>query len=656
MLNSLFLLDLFLLIISVSSQIFTALIVLKLAITKKFEPIILYALFIFLICIVSPLTIYNLFIIKDSVEIGIRIVLACISGLIMIGVIRLNTGLNIYSEIIGDISSALKNLTRISVLLGILGFFSSFILGYIGYNVSFKTFCDNVFQTNLITARTINIIITKSGKKSFDNELIQEIQQSWNIIRASSLENDISIINNKGNIVLDTAKFSNIGLYVGNIGINNDLKNGPKNLKALIDSKQDWYGENINNSGHKQISTYVYNSNLNSLIAVNILKEKVEERVEENIVPWIMGFIFITIILLPMSLGLLQWAYNFSQRNIIKAQKELKESEEKFRQMAENIQQIFWIYDTKDKKLLYVSNSFEKIWELSVKHLYKNPFSFFKYIHSENRENIKQYLKKGVTTEVYEEYRIITSEKNIKWVSTRIFPIADKNGVIYRITGISEDITARKNAEEVINSSLEEKEILLKEIHHRVKNNLQVIYSILGLQANYIKDETYLNILRESQQRIKSMAIIHEKLYQSKDLAKINFQEYVTNLTNTLYETYRYSNQNLEIKINVEKIFLGIDSAIPCGLIINEIFSNSLKHAFSGINNGEITISFNQENDYFYLIIKDNGIGLPENFDIKKAKSLGLKLISTLIKQIKGHLELNGNNGTEFKISFPKRE
>ncbi len=212
---------------------------------------------------------------------------------------------------------------------------------------------------------------------------------------------------------------------------------------------------------------------------------------------------------------------------------------------------------------------------------------------------------------------------------------------------------ARRRAEEQLKASLQEKEVLLKEIHHRVKNNLQIISSLLNLQSEYIQEKQYLELFKISQNRIKSMALIHEKLYQSKDLARIEFSEYIRDLVASLFCSYEIKSNAIALKIDADEVFLGIDVAIPCGLILNELVLNSLKHAFSNCDSGEIHIQLysNKENDFIF-IISDNGIGFPQKIDFRNTESLGLQLVNTLTNQLGGTIELNGKDGTEFKITF----
>jgi two-component sensor histidine kinase/putative methionine-R-sulfoxide reductase with GAF domain len=215
------------------------------------------------------------------------------------------------------------------------------------------------------------------------------------------------------------------------------------------------------------------------------------------------------------------------------------------------------------------------------------------------------------------------------------------------------EIIRRKRVEEQLKISLKEKEILLKEIHHRVKNNLQVVSSLLKLQSEYIQNRQMLEMFRESQNRVKSMALIHEKLYQSQDLVKIDFAEYVRNLATYLFRSYRVNPGAITLKRNVDDVSLGIDTAIPCGLIINELVSNSLKHAFPASKEGEIHIAFHSDKDnQFTLIVSDNGAGLPRDLDFRNTESLGLQLVNLLVHQLEGTVELDRSGGTTFRITF----
>jgi two-component sensor histidine kinase len=222
------------------------------------------------------------------------------------------------------------------------------------------------------------------------------------------------------------------------------------------------------------------------------------------------------------------------------------------------------------------------------------------------------------------------------------------------------EISDRIQAEDLLRASLAEKDVLLKEIHHRVKNNLQVISSMLSLQAYALCDPAALKAFAESQDRIRSMALIHEKLYRSQDLAGIEFGSYLKDLAAYLIRSYQRRERPIELHIEADGVRLGVDQAVPCGLIVNELVSNALKHAFpagaghriSGSDMIHIRLESEREG-YLSLIVGDNGVGFPQNVDFDHTDSLGLQIVNTLVGQLDGEISLNGTQGAEFKITFP---
>ena len=214
------------------------------------------------------------------------------------------------------------------------------------------------------------------------------------------------------------------------------------------------------------------------------------------------------------------------------------------------------------------------------------------------------------------------------------------------------DITQRKRANDKLKEALNEKEIMLKEIFHRVKNNLQVVSSLINLQARNVKNEAVANLLKQSTDRIKSMALIHENLYQSKDLANINFASYIHDLVDHLLLSHGVSSSKVNVSMGIDDVCLDVDTAIPCGLLINELLSNALVHAFPDDRQGKIGITFTQDQGEFILVITDNGIGFPLDLDYKTSASLGLQLVVMLTNQLMGHMSLDQSAGTTFRIRF----
>ena len=214
------------------------------------------------------------------------------------------------------------------------------------------------------------------------------------------------------------------------------------------------------------------------------------------------------------------------------------------------------------------------------------------------------------------------------------------------------NITERKKVEKQLGKSLKEKEVLLREVHHRVKNNMQVISSLLNLQAAQVKEPRFEGMVRDMQDRVRSMALIHEKLYQSRDLAEIDFQQYVENLTAYLLRSYEDASGGVALELDVEAVPMGIDVALPCGLIINELLSNALKHGFNDRRTGSIRVAFHAHNGLYELIVSDNGVGFPDSVDYRTTSTLGLQLVTALVEQLEGELEFDSGDGTAFTITF----
>ena len=237
------------------------------------------------------------------------------------------------------------------------------------------------------------------------------------------------------------------------------------------------------------------------------------------------------------------------------------------------------------------------------------------------------------------------------WLEIYMNPIFDVEGVISEISLVAHDISEKKKTSIKIEESLKEKKVLLKEIHHRVKNNLQVISSILNLQSSFVKDEKTLGILQESRNRIRSMAIIHENLYRTEDFSSINFSSYLDNLTSNLVSSYRI-NEEVILDTNFEEVDLVLDQAIPCGLLVNELVTNALKYAWKKGEAGTITMALEEKEGVIHLEIADDGIGLPVKFEEMKSDTLGLQLVVTLVEQLDGEINVDIQNGTKYLIKF----
>jgi PAS domain S-box-containing protein len=219
---------------------------------------------------------------------------------------------------------------------------------------------------------------------------------------------------------------------------------------------------------------------------------------------------------------------------------------------------------------------------------------------------------------------------------------------------IARDMTDRRQDEARLRTSLLEKEVMLKEIHHRVKNNLQVISSLLSIQSTYLADPRDAGHFQESRDRIRTMALVHEKLYQSNDLASVDFGPYAERLATNLFRSYTGSGGRINLHIDVKDISLDADQAVPCGLIVNELVTNALKYAFPDGRNGTITVAVKHDKDHYLLIVSDDGIGMRADFDLAETESLGLQLVNMLASQLDGTVEMDVSAGTKFIVRFRK--
>ena len=333
-----------------------------------------------------------------------------------------------------------------------------------------------------------------------------------------------------------------------------------------------------------------------------------------------------------------------------KMETRLKRSEETYRTLAENAHDIIFIISLEDR-VEYVNKFAANMLGFEphelVGKLRQNLFPM--EISEKQRKNIDKAIETQST--VRSESKMALPRREV-WLDTNLIPLKDKKDKIFAVMGISRDITEQKHVEEALRSSLNEKEILLKEIHHRVKNNMQIISSLINLQSDYATDEATVKMFEDSKNRIRSMALIHEKLYNSEDISLIEFSKYIKSLTSKLLEFYSSKTRLITINVISDNITMDIDSAIPCGLIINELVSNAIKYAFPNGNDGNITIRMHQKGENHVLCVEDDGVGFPKDIDFMNPKTLGLQIVHTLTLQLGGNIELENNGFTRFRINF----
>jgi PAS domain S-box-containing protein len=347
----------------------------------------------------------------------------------------------------------------------------------------------------------------------------------------------------------------------------------------------------------------------------------------------------------------------------------LRKSEEKYHNLFENVNDIILSMDLKGN-IIDANKKAEEISGYSREDL---PVNVLSLINPIDALKFASRLKKLLIEKKLPPTEYTLKTKNGEKIMVEITSsLIEKKGKSRGIMVVGRDITERKKAEVRIKNSLKEKEVLLKEIHHRVKNNMQIISSLLHLQEMHLKDQSIRKAFRESQNRIRSMALIYEKLYHSEDLARIDMREYIDSLSADLFRTYNINPIDITLQNDVKDIYLTLETAIPCCLIINDLVSNSLKHAFppekdnmeGGKRNkpkGQIQVNFfsskrkKTENEYT-IVVRDNGIGFPDEFDYKKVETLGFQLVSMFVKKLRGTIALSSRYGAETRITFSSRE
>jgi PAS domain S-box-containing protein len=332
------------------------------------------------------------------------------------------------------------------------------------------------------------------------------------------------------------------------------------------------------------------------------------------------------------------------------AEHALRVSEHKFHQMAELLPQPIFEADITGR-ITFANRSAYATFGYGPERL-SSGITLFDVVSPDEHQRARENFQRAISGDVRagDEYMMLRADGIA-------FPALVYTGVVQGdhgpagLRGLVVDITEQKRVAEVLRRAVDEKEVLLKEVHHRVKNNLQIISSLLSLQADALNDPRDHALFKESEGRVRSMALIHERLYKSADLARVDFRDYVDSLVTSLFLSYQ--RPGVTPVLEVCEVHLPLDTAIPCGLIINELVSNALKHAFPGNRSGRVTVGMREMGDgVLQLDIRDDGIGLHEDIDPDTSKTLGLNLVSILTRQLQGTLNVERNGGTCFSISF----
>ncbi|WP_286243788.1 sensor histidine kinase [Methanobacterium ferruginis] len=339
------------------------------------------------------------------------------------------------------------------------------------------------------------------------------------------------------------------------------------------------------------------------------------------------------------------------------AEQALKEREERYRTLFEYFPNYVVVLGL-DGKIMDLNHAAAKFSPLPREDTVGMYFTDLQSITGEDSSYYQELFAKFLAGEEVGtfESRLISREGEIRIMEIHPAPLY-KNGELFAVQVIAQDITERKKAETEITASLQEKEMLLGEINGRVRNYMHMISSLLELQSVYMKDGENREVLKDNKNRVKSMLLIHDGFSISEDFALIDFSQYTKKLIGFITDSYQVDTERIKMITRTDGLMLDIDAAIPCGLIINELLTNAVKHAFPGDRKGKVSVEFgldNHENDV--LIVKDNGVGLPDTINFNKSGTMGFQLVNTLVNQLKGSIILSRDEGTTFQIIWSESE
>jgi|GEM_PF-1190392 len=360
-------------------------------------------------------------------------------------------------------------------------------------------------------------------------------------------------------------------------------------------------------------------------------------------------YVYLTVTMLPGTRKSMVSILDMTE--LRRSKKVIEESREKFKSIFENAAEAIILFDCQGN-IIESNDKIEEIFGFKKEEIMEHNFMSIVAMMEMDYEEARIVFNHLISGNRLKQVEWAVKNKNGKEVIFRVRPSIIKNeNSINGILLIMEDITELKKVENSLKHSLEEKEILLREIHHRVKNNLQIISSLLSLQRIQVEDKQTADILWECQGRVRTMAMIHENLYQSQDIGFINFSNYVEKLLYDIFNSYRVDKGSINLNTLIQSVEMGIETAMPCGLVINELATNSIKHAFPD-GNGTIKVELKSDGKSYVLTFADDGIGLPQNMNPQKSKKLGLMVVKTLVNQLNGAMEIDRTNGTKFTIKF----
>jgi two-component sensor histidine kinase len=530
-----------------------------------------------------------------------------------------------------------KSLLRTASLLALCGILLGILVGAYAYSRGRNASLDVIRESNLNLARSFSLHAESLDPTLTKPQILQQLAHNWSATESRYDGRYLCVIDWDGTILLHSASPDEVGSAAGGDYLQSHVARDPTTVQELLDSGRDWSGQCPTQEDPQRAGSLVYSQDLGILVGIYTPGNEIARDVRSAALPWALSVGFISIVLIPIIILFLHRAYRLSQRELEpQSAALLKENAERKRLAAfPRVNPNPIMECTADGEVIYHNPAAMEL----IGDLVQGITSF---LLPENHQHLASDCVRHQRCVVEVETRV--AGRNFLWT---YLPIPESDTV--HLYGV--DNTERREAEEQIKSSLKEKEVLLQEVYHRVKNNMQIVSSLLRRQATLTDDPHVKAILAESRNRIYSMALVHQQLYQSKSLEGVDLSTYIRNLTGYLVPQ---GGSDLRLNLVLESVEVDIAIVIPCGLILNELISNAMKYAYPSGRGGMIDVVLRRGSaNGLTLAVRDAGVGIPDDVDSENPQSLGLRLVRDLTQQLDGDLLIDTAAGTAITLTIP---
>ena len=528
---------------------------------------------------------------------------------------------------------------RTPALVGILGVLVGVAVGTYAYYDSRAALVDVIEESNLNLARSFAVHAEALDASMSRPDVLRALEEMWEATESRYAGRHLCVIDSDGTLVLDSSHPENAGMAAGAMRLVHGASDGPETIQQILDSGQDWAGLYSSDDGAHKAGAFAMSSHPGMLVNIFTPGVEIDRDVQSTALPWALGMGFMTLVVLPIVLWLPYRAYARSHRKLERKTEELRTENAERRRLA--------AFPRENPNPIMECNAAGEV-------IYHNPAAMeligqhatgmtSVLIPEDHAALVRRCLTEG---ERIDPVEVQTDGRTFCWI---YHPIPATDTV--HLYGL--DITDRRKAEDQIKRSLKEKEVLLQEVYHRVKNNLQIVSSLLRQQAATTEDAKARAVLEDSRDRIHSMALVHRQLYQSESLARVDMGRYIRNLASFLVPQQGSGSDEIRLELDVDRIEVDVATAIPAGLILNELLSNAMKYAYPQSPKGEVTVAFREVTPgTLSLTVQDSGVGIPAHVDLSEPQSLGLRLVRDLAQQLDGKLQIDNEEGTTVTLTF----